>query len=76
MRFSPSIIYFQNSFLCVCVCVCVRVCVCVCVRVCVCVCACVCACVQETYFFVVRPSEGIFYNEIETRSGVSVLHRE
>ena len=24
---------------------------------------------QETYFFVVRPGEGIFYNEIETRSG-------
>ena len=23
--------------------------------------------VQETYFFVVRPNEGIFYNEIETR---------
>ena len=25
---------------------------------------------QETYFFVVRPGQGVFYNEIETRYGI------
>ena len=40
------------------------------VHVLVCLCVCV---LQEMYFFVVRPGQGIFYNEIETRLSICVF---